>query len=252
MVRILPSETNLPQRPLRKTHRPGKGPYDTYRACLAWEAGFHCGFCWSHESDLNAHGQRGSGQMWIEHLELRSVTPARQNVYTNCVYSCRYCNTHRAALANRKGRRKLLNPRRVCWAKHFKRTGDKLKALSADARYTIEAYDLNDPRKVGMRETRRVVLPLALQVWQKGRARQERLLAQLEHAPAKQRKELLDKLADCENYVRLAKHQLLQFRAIPKYYDGLPCSCVLGPGLPDTFANGLLTVDEDALPASPL
>ena len=54
-------------------------------------------------------------------------------------------------------RGKLLDPSEVAWADHFLLEGDHLrpKPEDADAKYTFDAYDIDEPRKTTMREGRR-------------------------------------------------------------------------------------------------
>ncbi len=120
---------------------------------------FHVCFCLLHEADLfGAIGGEGLGGTTIEHR--RSLDPSQQGDYGNCIYACRFCNRARSdRLLESRGRR-LLDPTRGAWGMHFEVHEDSLEPVSgdADAIYTHEGYDLDDPRKIERRRARRLFL----------------------------------------------------------------------------------------------
>ncbi len=164
MTTTLP-ERSVPPDAITRRHSPTAGVYADYRACLRWEFAFTCAFCVSHEADFTAHGAAGTGLMTIEHRVPRSDPvegELRENEYTNCYYSCRFCNQARATrpLIDASGRH-LLDPCADAWSGHFKRVRHEIVRRSdadVDAEYTSVAYDINDPRKIAIREERALVL----------------------------------------------------------------------------------------------
>lgn len=93
----------------------------------------------------------------MEHAITRSEDVSRANDYDNCLYACRFCNRSRSAHpAWRQGTR-LLDPTRDAWSEHFQVSGDHLLPVreDAEAEYTHEAYEIDDPRKVARRRARR-------------------------------------------------------------------------------------------------
>jgi len=151
-------EPTIPTSVIVRFHAPPSAPYTTYRDCLRWEFAFHCAFCWLHEYDFapTAHGSGRTGLFWIEHRELRGHRADLVHVYSNCLWSCRFCNGARADRPCESHGATLLSPTEVAWADHFRLEAGNLLPLSddADARYTHETYDLDDPRKVALRRDR--------------------------------------------------------------------------------------------------
>lgn len=96
----------------------------------------------------------------MEHTITRSEDVSKENDYGNCLYACRFCNRSRSAKpAWRQGTR-LLDPTRDAWSEHFWMSGDNLLPVqgNAEAEYTHEAYEIDDPRKVARRRARRELL----------------------------------------------------------------------------------------------
>lgn len=162
-MKLLPARTSPPSTRLDRRHHPapagGNRGYREYRYCLRWEFGFTCGFCLLHEGDWAEHGSERLGLMSVEHFIPTSVDKKPANVYENCFYACRLCNGSRqdAPTIDSQGRR-LLQPEMAIWAEHFKLgEADELIPMEgdADAAYTSETYDLNDPQKVWRRRARR-------------------------------------------------------------------------------------------------
>ena len=162
----LPARTSPPDVVVR-AHAPATGRYESYRPCLRWDFGFACAFCLTHEADLAEHGVERTGLTSIEHRIPRSdaeAGAAATHVYANCYYACRFCNGARSArpLVDARGRR-LLDPCADAWSTHFERVGAELRPRSgdADAVYTAESYDVDDPRKQLMRRNRERIMGAA-------------------------------------------------------------------------------------------
>ncbi len=96
----------------------------------------------------------------MEHAIARNEDVSKANDYDNCLYACRFCNRSRSAKpAWRQGTR-LLDPTRDAWREHFWVSIDNLLPVqgNAEAEYTHEAYEIDDPRKVIRRRSRRELL----------------------------------------------------------------------------------------------
>ena len=226
-MKVLPKVPVLSPQRLRRRHKPPVRPYSYYRDCLAWEFGFFCSFCNLHEADFNEHGFAGTRTMWIEHYQLQSDRPGEKNAYANCFYSCHYCNHDRRSLpARRKDRAKLLNPCQVAWADHFTVEGPKLLPKTPSAEYTEQAYNLNDPRKIQMRENRQEALDDAWAVWDEIGPVRNRILDHLQRlAPTPDNAALLTELENSDRPLRLAVAQLRRFAAIPQWASHQVCGC---------------------------
>ncbi len=163
---LVPAQTHPPSILRGQRHQPRPGAYRNYRDCLRWDAGFTCCICLIHESDLAplGPGVEGTGLTSVEHIEPQAHSTELRDVYTNCAYVCRYCNTARGAKpVNHTSGARLLNPWRDIWGHHFRLEDDHLIAAGSgpegdDARYTAVAYQINDHRRVDMRRKRRTLL----------------------------------------------------------------------------------------------
>ena len=146
-MKILPRITAPWSRKIARRHRPpvarGKRGYKKYLPCLRWDFSFCCAFCLIHEADLSSNEIRNSGLMEIEHFLPQSRYPKYRNRYTNCFYSCRYCNRARRAVENLdlEGNQ-LLNPCKDVWKDFFKVVNDRLvpQTGNGDAEYTCDTY----------------------------------------------------------------------------------------------------------------
>ncbi len=169
--------------------------------------------------------------MWIEHRVLQSKAPAERDSYGNCYYACRFCNSARQAraLTNAAGQR-LLDPCADAWADHFEDRQDQLRPLDDDARYTHEAYDLDDPRKRQFRKDRRERIDEALRELAEVPALIDRLHARAEVVARSERSGLLDLAKVLTGNLRKAKDQLRRYRAIPSDRDDA-CRCSPMPAL---------------------
>lgn len=145
---------------VERFHSPERARYGRYRACLRWDFGFSCAFCLLHEADLAWYGAEGTGMTWIEHRVLRSENPALADDYSNCYYSCRFCNQARRALPIQSSEGDLLDPCAQSWSAHFHRHHDRLmpNVGDRDAIRTHRVYDLDDPRKKLLRRERKAVV----------------------------------------------------------------------------------------------
>ena len=228
-MRILPPDTQPWQRKIPRRHKPkpagGKTGYRLYRACLRWDFGFTCAFCLSHEADLAAYGAEGSGLTHVEHFTTQRRNPGGRNNYKNCFYICRFCNGARGNAPNRDGLgRILLNPCSRVWQEVFIRVGDKLIPRDPgdnDAAYTLEKYDLNEPRKIKARQMRRQRIAERLSFLEDTRGEEESLL----NLAAEIRKPELVRLAkEIMRARRLACDDLMHFKAVPADCDA-SCRC---------------------------
>ncbi len=145
-ITLLPPATN-PQAEQTKRqhspHSPRQVGYRKYTPCLRWDFAFSCAICLIHECDAVSHGVQGSRVFWIEHFVPQHKDSNLRNRYSNCFYSCQYCNHSRGKKALSEGRLRLLNPCEVPWGDHFQVENDKLKALTPDGRFTEERYKFN-------------------------------------------------------------------------------------------------------------
>lgn len=181
------------------------------------------------------HGVEGTGLTWIEHFKTKSDHPELETTYSNCVYSCRFCNSSRGrdkvepVADERSGR--LLNPRESAWGDHFEWNEDELipRDNDADAEDTLESYDLNDARKRKMRTRRRKLVEDRLGVIRQGRPRIDELL-QLARSPERnsdERRELLMAAKFIRERIRNAYEDLAQYQVIPSDAPDA-CSCEEG------------------------
>lgn len=251
---LIPAHTELPDKPQQRRHAP-KGPWRLARACLRWDFGFTCPFCMLHEADLSEHGAAGEGMIWIEHLEPHSTHHALRDVYTNIIYSCRYCNLSRRAQPRVDSRgRRLLDPCQDAWAEHFAWQGGvimRARPGDGDAAYTHTAYKLNEEKKLTRRRWRKELfensqqliqeLSPAIDTWQLGlrAAREAKDIAGMKKALARLRKW----------YPRLQKavKDLRRFRAIPKDApERCRCDTSENRTLPSWLARQTVQVDLPA------
>lgn len=236
MTSYLPPST-LPWRTrILRRHAPppvrGRSDFRGYRSCLRWEFGFSCAFCLLHESDLATAGVDGSGLMSIEHFIPVHSAEVSGNQYENCFYTCRFCNLSRGSLpvVNAQGLR-ILNPCEVAWGDFFELRGDEiLPRDSADATYTHEIYDLNDPRKVALRRTRRENLTTVQAYLSESHDLLERAFENADPS-------MVDLAQELWRLANMAAKQRAQFAAVP--VDAAECSCGAA-SLPEAFAEQLL------------
>ena len=183
-MRIIPQQIQPPTTPTTRKHDPkpvsGGAGYQQYRSCLRWEFGFTCPFCLLHEADFVRGGcAEGTGVTWIEHRIPQSTDRGARNDYTNCIYSCRFCNGARSNNPVEREGAHLLDPTQAIWSHHFVLEDDFLKPAEGDpdAEYTNESYNLNESRKVKLRKLRREMYAEYLALIKKGPAKIVQLMA---------------------------------------------------------------------------
>jgi hypothetical protein len=172
VMKIVPLETSPPGIVRRRRHTPRAGGYTSYRPCLRWDFGFTCAICLLHESDL-AHCVDGTGLTSIEHFVPKSTEAGaeQRDDYGSCLYVCRFCNGARGRRPNVSDSGAcLLDPTRTVWSEHFTLVHARLdpREDDVDAEYTSETYDLNDPRRITMRNQRWRLLSDRIELMTKG------------------------------------------------------------------------------------
>jgi hypothetical protein len=243
-LKILPAATETWSSKIARRHEPqpvdGLYGYRKYRPCLRWEFGFSCAFCLCHEVDLALHGRTE-----IEHFIPVSHDPEQKNVYSNCFLICPLCNRSRGAAPNHDplGEGHLLNPCEVIWQEIFRLEGNDLLPGegNADAAYTWETYDLNDPQKAKMREMRRETIDAFTAFENRFPELQARLLAQ---AQDKSDPERLDVAKELWDVLEPVKKSLALFQAIPRNADqSCQCGHTGHHSLPDVLDRQTLEFD---------
>jgi len=231
-MKILPPVTHPPRQPTTRRHEPkaafGAEGYQAYRACLRWDFGFTCAFCLTHEADLTGgRTVEGLGVMGVEHGISRATDPNRKNEYSNCFYACRLCNGARATRPGSSGGRFLLDPTRTAWGTHFRRSGDRLLPTEKDANaaYTYEVYDLDDPRKIEMRRLRRELITDRLELLARCPDELEWLLAQVEVSRPGRAREALELARRLRRAALASLEEVARFAAVP---PDAPSSCRCG------------------------
>ncbi len=221
-MKILPPVTTPPRKPTTRRHSPpparGAQGYQAYRACLRWDFGFTCVFCLSHEADLaGGRPTEGLGVTNIEHGVAQSIAPDRINDYSNCFYSCRYCNSARAHRPQFSAGYSLLEPTMTAWGDHFSRSGDRLLPMEGDgdARYTHQVYDLDDPRKIELRRLRRELIEDRIELLKRFPHDLEWLLAESQASPPRRAREALDLARHLRRAARSALDELARFSPVP-------------------------------------
>lgn len=245
----MPPEIKPPKVPTERRHKPEPSrSWRAYRACLRWDFGFVCPFCLVHESDLVEHGVEGTGLSWVEHIITRSADSSRKGDYDNCVYSCRYCNNRRLNRPRVDGKgRELLDPTTVAWGDHFILRNDQLVAANRDASYTEETYDLNDRRKVQMREARRLVISDRLRILREVPSLIERLMTRLADDPGQDDEQLVAVARELRRTATSACRDLERYLAVP---EDCPRECRCGRtqnhSLPGWLHEQVIDVDTRA------
>lgn len=224
-VDILPPVLQPGDEPIRRRHSPPATRYEDFRTCLRWDFGFICAMCRLHETDFVHHGAAGSGLMWIEHLEPQSTTgKSKKHVYSNCYYTCRYCNHRRRAIPVRADGRSILDPCGVAWSAHFRLQDDRLVPLSADGEYTSWAYRLNDDRKRLLRRHRRERVSQLLETVEEAQSLLDGLVRKLATAEGSARRELAAQAKFIRKIWRQAEQELARWALAPVDRDER-CAC---------------------------
>ncbi len=219
--------------------------YRSYRPCLRWEFGFTCPFCLLHEADLVEHGVEGSGMTSVEHFVPVSHDATGTNDYSNCYYSCRFCNGSRAdtPLVDTQGRR-LLDPCTDAWGEHFFLRGDRLEARTAEAAHTSKVYSLDDERKVAMRQARRERVGEWLQLLDEGPRLVEALLSRCaEEGLSAKAADLLAAAEILQRSIQGAFRDIQRYAVIPRDAD-TSCRCGQADQLqfPEALVSQIVTL----------
>jgi HNH endonuclease len=193
------------------------------------------------------------GGTTVEHTIPRSEDVSKANAYDNCLYACRFCNRSRSAKPVWHQGIRLLDPTRDAWGAHFWISGDKLLAVrgDAEAEYTNDAYELNDPRKVVRRRLRRELLTdrLRLLVRLKGEiAELLRLADVIRRRDLRRFGEVLQQIKAIQADSRRALGDLRRYSAIPVDAP-LTCHCALPRehSLPEELDRQTVEVPDSAL-----
>lgn len=210
---------------IERRHEPrplaGLYGYREYRPCLRWEFGFSCAFCLCHEADLSPYGRRTE----VEHFVPVSHDQEQENNYFNCFLVCPFCNQSRGAAPNQDpaGPGRLLNPCEEAWREFFYLREDQIlpREENADAVYTRNTYDLNDPRKVKMRELRRLTISAGAAHRSRFQELHARLLAKAKKTSEPELVDMAEKLWELRKPV---EENLARFQAVPWNAD-TSCRC---------------------------
>lgn len=144
---LLPPVTEPPTARTR-VHAPARHPYESFRACLRQDFEFTCALCLLHESDLAPLGVEGTGLFTVEHIEPQSTRPDLAEVYRNCLYACRFCNTRRGDLPVRRADgARLLDPTRDGWSDAFEVL--QVTPLGADGAVVLGRWRLTETPSPG-------------------------------------------------------------------------------------------------------
>lgn len=187
--------------------------------------------------------------MSVEHFVPVSAEEALTNDYENCFYVCRFCNGARGTTSSiGNDGQKLLNPCQEVWSEHFfAAAGDRLLpyAGDSDAVYTAQVYDLDDPRKVRVRRSRRE----RIEEWTDLLSQAPDLLrsliadAQRTRSPERQ-KNLLRAAEEIRVSLLRATRDIRRFAAVPRDADpGCRCSETRDCCLPGPLEEQMLEVD---------
>jgi len=171
----------------------------------------------------------------VEHYWSQRDKPESKDLYANCFYACRFCNTARGATPIGRGARRLLNPCRAAWADHFTPTdGGELapKDGNAAAAFTAATYDINDPRRTSLRRKRRRVIPDALRVLEESPALIDHLLTMAASSSPHDRVALVQAAEELNVQRARAVRLLRAYALIPADADQR-CSCTVAPRPPD-------------------
>lgn len=218
-MRILRPDVHLPRTPIERRLQPlkhgGRYGYRRYRNELRWDFGFTCAICRLHEADFMSGTGHGASFMSIEHYQPMALAPHRANEYANLLYVCRFCNVSRGIKPIESGLgARLLNPTAVAWAEHFAASADKLafEPCDEDAEYTLEIYDINDPRKITLRRERRDKILECLDIINRGQGTISELLARAEVLVEPT---LVEAARMLQQAVVMARRDIERYQAVP-------------------------------------
>jgi hypothetical protein len=253
-MRLLPPQTIPPTHRIERTHDPrvasGRYGYQLYRSCLRWDFGFTCAFCLLHEADLAEHGIEGTALTSVEHFLRFGTAPENASKYSNCFYACRFCNGARAAApVIDRDERRLINPCDDAWGDHFFLSEDRLLARvgDRDAEYTEAAYNLNDPRKIALRQSRRERLTEWLELLEEGPSLEAELLQRMNRAtPIERAQQNLRAAHRLRRCMEAALRDIRRYAAVPEDADA-SCRCAARPAfeLPVWLRDQTLELESD-------
>ena len=163
--------------------------------------------------------------MWIEHYVPRSRNPELADEYTNCFYACLFCNQARSDRPEVAGHQRLLDPCAVPWADHFDLNELSLQPRDPDAEYTASCYDLNEPRRLRVRQSRYEAVTESLHVIKRGPSLVKDLLALAALVPWTERAILLEAAEQLQMTIGLAIRQLIRLQPVPR---GVEAACACG------------------------
>lgn len=190
------------------------------------------------------------GGTTVEHWIPRSEDASKKGSYENCLYACRFCNRSRSALPTRRRGARLLDPTRDAWAEHFGLEEDRLEAFrgDADAAYTHELYELDDPRKTIRRRLRRELITDRLTLLARLETEVTGLLGAasilLRRDPSKLG-EILEEIREIRASARRALQDLSRYAAIPTDAPRT-CRCPSPPAfaLPDELEPQTIEIPD--------
>jgi 5-methylcytosine-specific restriction endonuclease McrA len=244
----LPPQTSPPNNPWQRKHSP-KHPstrgYRDFRNCLRLDFAFTCPFCLLHEADFSRIGlSEGTGQTGIEHFVPRSHDETQAEIYENCFYCCRYCNGARSnkPIVSETGAR-LLDPTKAIWSDYFVVSGDSLSpTTNPDAAYTEQSYDLNDQRRVKLREKRRQLITEHVELLRDGPDRVSRL-RKIAHQVTQDATIVVDSIEKIEELMVKAQRELDTYSSVPADAPE-KCRCESLPLFTDPYGEGTLFRSE--------
>jgi hypothetical protein len=114
------------------------------RQLVAKRANYRCEYCLLHENDV-------LGRHEADHI--RPIKHHGETTLDNLAFACLRCNRHKgtdiAGYDNVTGQlTPLFNPRLEKWGEHFKIDHGIIRALTAQARVTIDILNLNAPERI--------------------------------------------------------------------------------------------------------
>jgi hypothetical protein len=127
--------------------------YIQFRERLRREFDYRCGYCGVAETILAPHGTEGTGLMAIDNFRPLSRFPSLADTVENLVYCCRFCNRSKASWWSDDPEEQILHRRMEGYENHLQlQDSGFLMALSGKGPNTLHVMDLNDPRKVKLRQ----------------------------------------------------------------------------------------------------
>jgi len=194
------------------------------------------------------------GLTWIEHIEPQSAAPDLVHVYSNCAYACQRCNRARGTHpTHHSSRARLLNPWRDIWGEHFQLQNDRLVPRhdgpdGLHARYTIQVYRLNEPRKVGQRQRRREFIDDQARLFADDVEAIRATAMQLPDTYAPVRRKLIEHANLLEHLREQAVRELRRYRPVPA---DAPMTCRCGHSEHHQLPGFLAEIAIRPAPATP-